>query len=55
MRVDTPFVHAAPGDSAQLECIVQGNPEPTVSEEGLEYMDELTMLLRHKTFLDCHG
>ena len=30
MRVDTPFVHAAPGDSAQLECIVQGNPEPTV-------------------------
>ena len=37
MRVDTPFVHAAPGDSAQLECIVQGNPEPTVSRERLLY------------------
>ena len=31
--MDTPFVHAAPGDSAQLECIVQGNPEPTVRKE----------------------
>ena len=32
VRVDARFVHAAPGDGAQLECIVQGNPEPTVSE-----------------------
>ena len=31
VRVDTPLVHAAPGDSTQLECIVQGNPEPTVN------------------------
>ena len=31
VRVDTPLVHAAAGDSTQLECIVQGNPEPTVN------------------------
>ena len=30
VHVEATFVHAALGESAQLECIVQGSPEPTV-------------------------
>ncbi len=31
VRVVSPWVHTGLGEAAQLECIVQGNPEPKVS------------------------
>ena len=30
VRVDFPWVHTGIGQSAQLECVVQGNPQPQV-------------------------
>ncbi len=35
VRVDSPWVHTGIGASAHLECVVQGNPQPEVSEAFL--------------------
>ena len=34
VSVDSPWVHTGIGGSAQLECVVRGNPAPEVSSKN---------------------